>query len=185
MTVAQLKREDIVELYELREALEVYSAGKIARQPVRPADRDRLRLLVDQMLVLKKELEESEAQSLGKEQNQRFIDCDLGFHALLMSLTNNARMQRMVNDTRLLIRIFAIRRSGHTAAQLEGIHESHRRILDAVVEQSPLQAMQAMAEHIQVSQQERLNEYDSWRRETALRQHLPGIFEPKTQAGRP
>src|ERR1700733_690318 len=61
MSVAQLKREDIIELYELREALEVYSVGRVAKLSLRPADHDRLQFMVNQLLVLKKELEESAA----------------------------------------------------------------------------------------------------------------------------
>ena len=47
MIVAQLGREDIIELYELREALEVYAVGKIARDTTEaggsrtPAEPDR------------------------------------------------------------------------------------------------------------------------------------------------
>ncbi len=36
MVIAQLKHEDISELYQLREALEVYSVGRIARMPLHP-----------------------------------------------------------------------------------------------------------------------------------------------------
>ncbi len=176
MVVAQLKREDIIELYELREALEVYSVGKVASLPLRPADRDRLQYMVDVIPALKAELEQSGKAELGEEQMQRFIACDLGFHALLMSMTNNSRIQKLVNDTRLLIRIFAIQRSGHSAALLESIHRHHQRILDAVSRQDKAEAMLAIAEHIQASQRERLNEYDQWRREAALRQNMPAFF---------
>ena len=185
MTVAQLKREDIIELYELREALEVYSVGRVASLPLRPADKDRLQFMVDQLLVLKEELENSGAQTLGEEQNNRFVESDLGFHALLMSMTNNSRIQRIIHDTRLLIRVFAIRRRGHDAAQLQGIYNYHQQILDAVAAGEPQLAMKAISEHIQASQHERLNEYDAWRRETALRRHLPGIFETYALASRP
>jgi DNA-binding GntR family transcriptional regulator len=182
MSVAQLKREDIIELYELREALEVYSVGRVAKLSLRPADHDRLQFMVNQLLVLKKELEESAADTLGDEQNRRFIESDLGFHALLMSMTNNSRIQRLLYDTRLLIRIFAIRRSGHNAAQLQRIYDYHQQILDAVAKRDAAVAMNAIAEHIQASQLERLNEYDAWRRETSLHQHLPGIFEAFSMA---
>jgi DNA-binding GntR family transcriptional regulator len=185
MTVAQLKREDIIELYELREALEVYSVGRVASLPLRPADKDRLQFMVDQLLVLKKEIEKSGAQTLGEEQNNRFVESDLGFHALLMSMTNNSRMQRIIHDTRLLIRVFAIRRRGHDAGQLQSIYNFHQQILTAVAAGDRKLAMKAMAEHIQASQHERLNEYDAWRRESALRQHLPGIFDTYAPASRP
>lgn len=184
LTVARLKREDIIELYELREALEVYSVGKVASYPLRPADKDRLQSMVDQLLVLKRELEESGSTELNEQQNHRFVESDLGFHALLMSMTNNSRIQKMIHDARLLIRIFAIRRRGHNAAQLESIHDFHQQILDAVEAQDAARAMKAMAGHIQTSQRERLNEYDTWRREDSLRQHLPEIFDGYSTASR-
>jgi DNA-binding GntR family transcriptional regulator len=184
MMVAQLKREDIIELYELREALEVYSVGRVATYPLRPADRDRLQSMLDQLLVLKKELEDSGAPELGEEQNNRFIESDLGFHALLMSMTSNSRIQKILHDTRLLIRVFAIRRRGHNAAQLQSIYDFHQQVLDAVAAKDAGRAMEAMAGHIQTSQRERLNEYDTWRREAALHQQLPEIFDSYATASR-
>jgi len=185
MVVAQLEREDIIELYELREALEVYSVGRVASFPLRPADRDRLQYMLDQLLVLKKELDERKLPELDEEQNRRFIESDLGFHALLMSMTGNSRIQKILHDTRLLIRVFAIRRRGHNAEQLESIHQYHQQVLNAVAAQDSGAAMKAMSAHIQASQRERLNEYDHWRRETTLRRHLPEIFESSVQASNP
>ena len=177
MVVASLSREDIIELYELREALEVYAVGKIARVPMPIADVERLQHLVDDILKLQKELEKSKKSNLDKAQMERFISCDFGYHALLMSMTRNSRLQKMINDTRLLIRIFAIPRGGHDLESLKGIHHFHQRILDAVVKQESAAAMTAIAEHIQASQRERLNEYDHWKRETALQQSIPVFFD--------
>lgn len=179
MVVAQLKREDIVELYELREALEVYAVGKAARIPLRPADKDRLQYLVDMIAVLAKELADRGTKDLDEEQMKRFIACDLGFHALLMSMTHNSRIQKLIRETRLLIRIFAIQRRGHSTNELDGIRGYHQRILDAVANGDANRAMEELAAHIQVSQRERLNEYDHWRREAALRQNMPAIFDSR------
>jgi DNA-binding GntR family transcriptional regulator len=176
MVVAQLRREDIIELYELREALEVYAVGKIACIPMRMADVDRLQHLVDEILKLQNELEKSKKPALDEDQMERFIRCDLGFHALLMSMTRNSRLQKIVNDTRLLISIFAIRRGGHDIELLQRIHAYHQRILDALTKQDSDAAMLAIAEHIQASQRERLNDYDHWKRETSLRQSVPAFF---------
>lgn len=177
MVVAQLRREDIVELYELREALETYAVGKIARVPMNMADIDRLQHLVDEIVKLQKELEKSKHQVLDKAQMERFIGCDMGFHALLMSMTNNSRLQKVINDTRLLISIFAIHRGGHDMELLKRIHAYHQRILDAVAKQQGEAAMIAITEHIQASQRERLNEYDRWKRETNLSQSVPAFFD--------
>ena len=173
MVVSQLKRDDITELYELREALEVYAVGKISRIPMRLADRDRLQGLVDEILRLEEELAKGRKGSLDGKQMERFIGCDLGFHALLMSMTHNGRLQKIINDTRLLISVFAIQRSGHDAASLKSIRAYHQQVLDAVVAQDAETAMRALAEHIQASERERLNEYDQWRREASLRQNMP------------
>jgi len=180
MIVAQLERDDIIELYELREALEVYSVGRVASFPLRPADRDRLQFMLNQILALKGDLENQSQSELNEEQNRQFIESDLGFHALLMSMTGNSRIQKILHDTRLLIRIFAIRRHRHSAKELASIYDHHQQILNAVAAQDNEAAMKAMAAHIQTSQRERLNEYDHWRRESTLRQHLPEIFESRT-----
>lgn len=177
MVVARLHREDIIELYDLREALEVYSVGKIATLPPLPADKDRLQNLVDEIPKLKTELESSSKKELNGTQMERFLACDLGFHALLMSLTQNQRIQKIVNETRLLIRIFSLERRGHDAAQLESICQYHQRVLDAVAKQDRETAMHALAEHIQASQREQLNQFDHRRREASLLQSIPAFLD--------
>jgi DNA-binding GntR family transcriptional regulator len=176
MVVARLTREDIIELYDLREALEVYSVGKIAAVPLRPADKDRLQYFIDEIPKLKHELDKSGQKELNNAQMERFLACDLGFHALLMSLTHNQRIQRVVSETRLLIRIFSLQRQGHDSALLESIYQYHQRILDAVANQDKETAMRELAEHIQASQREQLNVFDRWRRETLLKESIPTYF---------
>jgi DNA-binding GntR family transcriptional regulator len=177
MVVSQLSREDIIELYELREALEVYAAGKIARLTLRETDRERLQTMVDEIAKLEKELVRSKRAALDQAQMERFIRCDMGFHALLMSMSHNSRLQKIINDTRLLISIFAIHRGGHDAASLKSIREYHQMILNAVAKQDCDAAMSALSQHIHASQTERLIEYDEWKRESSLRQNLPVFFD--------
>ncbi len=106
----------------------------------------------------------------------RFITCDLGFHTLLLRIASNARMLKVVNETRLLIRIFAIHREGHDSAALAKIHGQHREILEAVSAKSSTRAMALMSNHIRESQGERLTEYDEWEHEASLRESLPAFF---------
>src|ERR1700757_5140456 len=51
--VVQLKRRDIIELYELREALEVYSARRVAQLQLRAIDLQRWQDFSDEILHLK------------------------------------------------------------------------------------------------------------------------------------
>src|SRR5690348_1236672 len=152
VVVIQLTRNDIVDLYELREALEVYAVGKAARRPLDPADLHRLQNFADEITVLRDELLKGGKPELNPEQMHRFVVCDLGFHTLLMRVAANARILKVVNETRLLIRIFAIRRTGHNVADLERIYQQHCDVLQAVSERDPDRAMRLLSEHIQNSQ---------------------------------
>ena len=168
LVVTQLTRQAIVDLYELREALEVFAVGRAARDGVRPADKERLEGLLDETQVLLKELKASGAPELNAEQMKRFSVADLGFHAMLIRLAANARILKVVNDTRLMMRVFAIQRSGHRKDELDRIHKHHRAILDAVLNRDPEGARQLLAEHIQASANERLEEFDRWERDNHL-----------------
>ena len=79
----------------------------------------------------------------------RFMHLDLNFHAYLMLMALNPRMQKIANETQLMIRIFAIRRSGHEAAMLDKIHAQHNEIVMALRERQPERAMRILSEHIQ------------------------------------
>jgi len=177
MVVAHLAREDIVELYELREALEAYAVGKIAGETMHPGARKQLQQLVDGILILRQELVKSKRKRLNEKQMERFIACDLGFHALLIGMAQNSRLQKITGDTRLLISIFAIHRGGHDVDALKEVHRYHQRILDAVSKQDGQMAMKLIAQHIQASRSERLNEYDHWKREKTLQQSIPAFFD--------
>jgi DNA-binding GntR family transcriptional regulator len=171
--VTQFDRQDILELYELREALEVYAVEKVSRREIDSSDRQRLYGFVDEVRNLHEELAAAHGPGLNQEQMQRFVRADLGYHALLLRLAGNRRILKVVQDTRLLIQIFSIRREGHDADLLVQIHRFHREILDAVVRGDVEAAKRLLREHIQLSRQERLQSFDDWERERSLSQSIP------------
>jgi DNA-binding GntR family transcriptional regulator len=176
--VVRLSRQDITELYELREALEVYAVGKAAQQPPSPVELERIRQCADAMLTVGEELKRSGGDRLNAEQMHRLVASDLAFHALLVRLAANARMLKVVNETRLLMRIFfGMRRNGHSLAELEQIHRYHCDVLSAVAAQDRERAMHVLAEHIQVSLRERLAEFDQREREAAFQNSMPRFFD--------
>jgi DNA-binding GntR family transcriptional regulator len=171
--VIQLRRKDIVDLYELREALEVYAVGKAARKTNTAQELQRLRNFADEILRLRDELPPTPGSLLDARQMHRFITCDLGFHTLLLRMAANPRILKTVNETRLLMRIFSIHRNGHDAGKLSDIYKQHEGIYQAIAGQDPARARDIMAAHIQQSQQERLVEYDQWEHESHMREALP------------
>ncbi len=173
VVVVQPTREDLVELYELREALEVYAVDKVARQRPNPSETAHLREACDEIRRMADELRRSNRERLDEAEMQRFLATDLKFHMLLLRLAGNRRIMKVVADTRLLTRIFSYRREGHDALQLESIHRYHSQILDAVEAGDPATAAERLREHIRVSRQERLDAYDRWEREHELRRMVP------------
>lgn len=159
--VMQFTREKIMDLCELREALETFALTKVARQGLmRTSDRNRLQKLVDALLVLKEELIKSGEPVLSAEQMKRFIAVDFGFHALLIALSQNARINKMVSDTRLLLRIFSMLQRGHSAVELEHIYRKHNELLDCIERRDVSATVRAITEYLQESERERLAEFD-------------------------
>ena len=171
-TVVQLKRQDIVDLYELREVLECYAAGKAARLKPHSSEIEQWQKHADEILALKEELEKSGKPRLNAEQMRRFMVADHSFHAMLMHLAANARMLKAVNDSRLLIRIFAMGHQAYDACQLDRLYHQHDQIIRAVSDQNPELATKLITEHIRTSKEERLAAVDAWERDVAMRKNM-------------
>jgi DNA-binding GntR family transcriptional regulator len=178
ISVIQLTRENIIDTYELREALEIYAVGKVARLGLlRPADRSQLQGLVEVIQELHDELEHTGRPALDEEQTNRVLAADLSFHALLIGLSQNVRINKVVNDTRLLLRIFSIRRESHDASDLARIHNEHNELLEFIARGDEAATCRLLSAHIQGSQRERLEEYDQHLREASMRKSLPAFLE--------
>jgi len=176
--VIQLTRENIVDTCELREALEIYAVGKVARLGLlRPADKIQLQGLIGRIGELHDELLRSGQRVLDEEQTNRFLAADLSFHAFLIGLSQNVRINKVVNDTRLLLRIFTIRRESHDAPALDRIRNEHNSLLDAIESRDESTACRLVSAHIQASQRERLEEFDQHQREASMRRSLPAFLE--------
>jgi DNA-binding GntR family transcriptional regulator len=173
--VVEFAKRDIAELYELREAVEVYAIGKAAEHTLQPEAIEQLENWVKNILVLHDELVSTGEPRLTPEQMQRFVQIDLNFHVTLVRAAANRRILKAFADTRVLLNIFAMRRKGHSPNQLLEIHRYHADVLAAVVRQNSATASRLMSEHIRVSQQERLREHDEWEREAAMNHPSPTL----------
>lgn len=173
VVVTSLTRQDIVELYELREALEVHAIDKTARRPVPEPDQKLLQEMIAGVASLEKDLKSSSRKVLTPDQMRQALHYDLGFHRLLIRLALNSRILRVLNQTRLMIRIFAMERPGHNLADLQRIRSEHTKILSSILNQEPERAAEALRHHIRLSCAERLEAYDQRERESSLREAFP------------
>jgi DNA-binding GntR family transcriptional regulator len=158
--VAEPTRQDIIDLYELREALEVYAIGKVAERGLGARELEGLKLLVEQVKTAADELKRSGEELLKGDALQNFLACDLRFHMRLLQASGNARMLRLLDSTSLLLRVFTLRREHHTVKLLGEVYAFHRRILEAVAAGDREKATRLLGEHIRLSRDERLAEYE-------------------------
>ena len=104
--VVEPTRQDIIELYELREAVEVYAIGKVAKAQLSQRMLETLETLVEEVRESAAALGKSAQPVLEGESLQKFIHSDLRFHTLLLQAGGNQRMLKLLDSTRLLLRVF-------------------------------------------------------------------------------
>lgn len=168
-SVRRPSRTDVVELFELREALESYAVGKVARHGLPEEEAARLDQLCDELRGLAEDLERGGGGRLGKEGMDRFLSRDLQFHSWLLRAAGNWRILKVVHDARLLIRIFTMPHEGHTVEEVRRIYEDHVGIVAAIRAGDSAGAAQLCEGHIQRSRVERLEKYDRWERMSQIR----------------
>lgn len=143
-------RRDILDLYELREALEVYAVSLAATKRT-PADLERLHYLCGQIGVIYEEFQRSGAQALNDGKLRRLLAVDMGFHLVLIQVTGNRRLMKIVGDSHVMSRVFGAPRAEHNLKMVRGNHRIHLDILQAVEASDEQGARELMQRHIRQS----------------------------------
>ncbi|MEM9018030.1 MAG: GntR family transcriptional regulator, partial [Verrucomicrobiota bacterium] len=102
--VRELTREEAVELYELREALESFAAGHAAERIGNRALDDLTRNLETSSALVEKVRNEGRLRA-GKAEAKTFHALDLSFHMTIIEASRNRRMLKVVGDSHILTRI--------------------------------------------------------------------------------
>jgi len=145
--VRRLTRQEAIELYETREALESYAAGKAA---LRISESQLLELAAN--LKASRELAEAvrdaKRETADGETADRFHALDLGFHMTVIEASGNRRMVKTVGDSHILTRIFDANRHGFEVEILDTTLADHEAIYQALQKRSSTKSSEAMAQHI-------------------------------------
>ena len=176
VVVITLDRDDIRELFELREALEGLAARTIAARTPSAGEMRDLRSVTSALTSLIKELAASRKRVLHEKQMERFEVADLAFHTYIVKLAGNKRSLRTLAGIRLLIRIFAARRGGHSLPILKQINRDHLDLIAAIQAGDRQAAVECVHRHIAKSQKSRLEEFDQREREAALPQDVEAFM---------
>ena len=158
--VRELTREEAIELYELREALESFAARRAAE-----LISDRLLGELDRNLLTSAEIV-AKVRLSGKETANRtvanqFHSLDLAFHMTIIEASRNRRMLKVVGDSHILTRIFQADRHAFRLDILETTQSEHEAIAAAIRSRDTHAARETMARHIRNSLDLTLTEADN------------------------
>src|SRR4051812_27781366 len=106
--VRSIDRRELIDLYEMREALESYAAAKAAEHLSEPI-LNRLEQFCDVMERIGQELQAAGANELDESGLRRFLAADMAFHMLIIEASGNRRMLEVVKNMRTVSRIFRMR----------------------------------------------------------------------------
>lgn len=131
---------EIIELYQLRCAIEGYCCYSLALQYKTDPTRPEIGQLRDSLA------EQAAAIAAGKTPAE-FLPIDRKFHSIIIASVNNRRFNSIMETNRDRISDFALRSLGENGI-LDVTLREHRIILDTICTKDPVASQQAMLNHL-------------------------------------
>ena len=145
--VKPLEREDVAELYELRELVEGHAAAAAAER-MGGREINVLDALVRRMPEIGRAAGRGGDTPLPPPLATEFFAVDLAFHLMIFRAVTNMRIAKIASDFQILMRLFAHPRRRPTIRVVAISYGSHRRILRGIRRHDPAAAREAMWAHI-------------------------------------
>lgn len=163
--IPELSRDDVQELYELREMLEGYAAERAAAR-ITTEQLAELQRLCDQFHQMCGELRDLKGTELPPDRHQQWVLCDVEFHLIVLTASASPRTRKMVGDLKLLSNLCG-RRWLVSNPQSYRVYVrtwcSHLRVLRALRRRDGQAARQWMVNHIRRAKEGVLQHHDEWR----------------------
>jgi DNA-binding GntR family transcriptional regulator len=155
--IKELSLKDIIEINEVREALEPYLIVKSIEN-----------LTDSEMLVLKEmcgeintfieRLKQTGDKFLSEPDTRRFLAVDLAFHMILIKAAKNQRIMDILINARSLLSLFGSMNE-IDLSKLEDAYHRHTEIYNAVKAKDAIAAKVAMEKHLAASKQPAMDQY--------------------------
>lgn len=145
--VRSIDRTGLVELYEVRQLVEPYTA-ELAADRATPDQIKRIEDALKKMLALAEQQKAAKSDVAGKRLTAQFNKADHSFHIHVIEATNNRALVRTATQSHVLTQVFGIRRHQHDAAVMTDTCGDHQKIFDAIVGHDAKAAHRAAREHI-------------------------------------
>jgi DNA-binding GntR family transcriptional regulator len=152
--VRQSGREELSELYDIREALESFAAGK-ATQNISTEDLIELDRTCQEMHRIAMSFQATPSETDARQNRSRWLRADLAFHTCILHIAKNSRIERILEEFRVMSQTFRNKQSdpimSDARAYLSNLAwawRDHRRILRALQQRDSLKARMWMSIHI-------------------------------------
>lgn len=157
--VRELTREEAIELYELREAMESFAAARAAER-ISERQLNELTKNLAKSAALVARVRDSGKSVADKATAKKFHALDLGFHMTIIEASRNRRMLKVVGDSHILTRIFHADRHAFKLDILETTQKEHLAISEAIQSRNTTLSQETMQRHIRNSLDLTLSEAD-------------------------
>ncbi|OYP36757.1 GntR family transcriptional regulator [Rhodopirellula sp. MGV] len=145
--VRSIGAEELVELYEVREAIEPYAASKAAIRST-PTQQQTIARTLKRMRDIAAKVKRRKKPLANVDECLEFEKADLAFHMLVINSGGNQMMVRLSENSNTLTRVFATPRHGYDDAIMAATCDDHQRVLDAIIAGDSDEAAKAMQRHI-------------------------------------
>ncbi len=170
--VSKQSREDLIDVYDLREALECHAVTRAASL-AGPEHIQALQDTNDTMASAARQLEKEQKRSpltpgaqtgvetpWPAELVAAWLDADTRFHWTIFQAAGNKRSLETVQKLRLLTQIFSTRFKRRKIQDLKLTLEEHAQIIDALTRHDPAAAAVTMSKHIRRGRDQALKRFD-------------------------
>ena len=134
-----MSREDILQTYQARTAVEGFCAMQLARNRRTPAGADAIRRMEGILSAMDQFLQR---ESGGEDQMAALLEYDLQFHQALVDFSGNDELRQLFNSYHYRLYFFALE-AFQTEGRLQMAREEHQAILKAVLDQDDPVGIQA------------------------------------------
>jgi DNA-binding GntR family transcriptional regulator len=169
--VMQVSRQELAELYDLREALEGHAvtraAGRISPEELAEMERSN-----DVMCGIAEEVSRLGPTAWSGERIDRWMLSDAEFHVILLRAAGNGRALKIVSELRLMTHVFGHHNDSRSLADLERVCGEHKQLLDALRSGKANQAQQILVKHLRAGCELALAAYDRRRMQEASHQDV-------------
>ena len=157
--VVQPDRDELIETYDVRRALECMAARKAAKLMSRE-ECAKLQSLCDEMHAAITIMRDSGDCILDGEPLQRYLRADLAFHMLLLQASGNRMAVKIVADGRVRDAVYGKTTHHRTLHHVAWVWLVHARIARAVRQRDAKAAQRWLGRHISASLRDALAAFD-------------------------